>query len=96
MVNDVKSKASKVLLRDPEIFVGHGHKNESVQGLGLEPIGRHDSLSCTLQPKQVEVLLAIINRNHGISGMYLLNAEDAVLKTLKYDRKSDCDYGSGL
>lgn len=96
LVNDVKSKPSKALLRDPEIFVGHGHKNERAQGLGLEPIGRHDSLSCTLQPEQVEVLLEIINRNHGISGMYLLNAEDAVLKTLKHDRKSDCDYGSGL
>lgn len=81
IINDPKSHHAKILRSDKEIFDSIGDENDT--SLGLKLAGHFDYMSCTISADKVPDLLQLLDKNHGISSLYLMNAKNEILESFQ-------------
>lgn len=91
IINDPKTAASKLLLRDGKIFANR--RSDSTEGLQLEMVGSGTYLQCDVKGHQLKALAAGLE-HHGVIGLYLLNPDESVLSALR--QKMDAEKNSTI
>ena len=87
LIHDIKKPSHCELIRDTSIFASNETPNQS--GLGLKLSGRNNMMYCELKLQDLISLLNKLQDNYKLNGIYLMNPDQSILRSLKDNIKID-------